>query len=353
MPIRVLVVDDSSFFRRQISKIIEGDPDIEVVDMAVDGQDAIEKARTLKPDVITMDVEMPVLDGISAVRAIMQDAPTAILMFSSLTQDGAKATLDALEAGAVDFLPKRFEDIARDKEQVARVLRERIKAVARPGASASIARVIAKPKIDKKPAPAQSSKASGASASNSGRFQILAIGTSTGGPIALQTVLTDLPADFPLPIVLVQHMPGSFTPAFAERLDQLCSIHVKQAEDGEALKPGVAYLAPGGMQMRIVGRGQIEISEGDSSLTYKPSVDITFDSLADEYNKNVLALVLTGMGHDGSEGARNLKLKGSEVWAQDEASSVVYGMPAAVNDAGTSSKVLALDAFGREILKAI
>lgn len=354
MPIRVLVVDDSSFFRRQIGKIIENDPDIEVIDQAVNGREAVDKAVELKPDVITMDVEMPVLDGISAVREIMQNSPTPILMFSSLTQEGAKATFDALEAGAVDYLPKRFEDIARDKEQVARVLRERIKAVARGGKMPAVPAARPRPTPTAAHVP-EAAKPGIEKAAGTGRFQLLAIGTSTGGPIALQSILTALPENFPLPVILVQHMPGSFTPAFAERLDQMCQITVKQAENGDKLKAGTAYLAPGGMQMRVEkgAGGTIEVSEGDPKMTYKPSVDTTFESLAEVYGSGVLAVILTGMGHDGCEGAKKLKSKGSEIWAQDEASSVVFGMPAAVYEAGITSRVLSLDDFSNAIANAV
>src|SRR5690606_9906179 len=253
MAIKVLVVDDSSFFRRRLTEILAKDGDIEIADTANNGREAVEKALALKPDVITMDVEMPVLDGISAVREIMQQQRIPILMFSSLTHEGAKATLDALEAGAVDFLPKKFEDIARDKDEAGQVLRDRVRAVARKrqlgrttfsSTLSQRAEPMATPKLSERPALTRSSferpKLSERVSSTTARFQasgkqykLVAIGTSTGGPVALQRIITALPADFPLPIVLIQHMPAAFTGAFAQRLNSLAKIEVYEAKDND------------------------------------------------------------------------------------------------------------------------
>lgn len=359
MAIRVLVVDDSSFFRRRLAEIIAADPELVVAGTANNGREAIEKAAELKPDVITMDVEMPVMDGIQAVREILKVQRTPILMFSSLTHNGAKATLDALEAGATDFLPKKFEDIARDKADAIDLLRQRIKAVARrrsvvkapsaplpapattartpsptiartPASRAELLRTVER--LDSADSHERPFKVSGKS------YRLVTIGTSTGGPVALQTIITALPANFPLPILLVQHMPAAFTGAFAARLNTLAKIEVKEAADGDVLRPGVAYLAPGGKQMLLEGSDthcKIRIKEDDSPrITFKPSVDITFGSAAKVFQDKVLAIVLTGMGSDGRDGARLLKQFGSKIWAQDEASSVVYGMPQAVTAAG-------------------
>jgi len=359
MAIRVLVVDDSSFFRRRLAEIIAADPEMVVAGTANNGREAIEKAAELKPDVITMDVEMPVMDGIQAVREILKVQRTPILMFSSLTHNGAKATLDALEAGATDFLPKKFEDIARDKADAIDLLRQRIKAVARrrsvvkapsaplptpattartpsptiartPASRAELLRTVER--LDSADSHERPFKVSGKS------YRLVTIGTSTGGPVALQTIITALPANFPLPILLVQHMPAAFTGAFAARLNTLAKIEVKEAADGDLLRPGVAYLAPGGKQMLLEGSDthcKIRIKEDDSPrITFKPSVDITFGSAAKVFQDKVLAIVLTGMGSDGRDGARLLKQFGSKIWAQDEASSVVYGMPQAVTAAG-------------------
>ncbi|MEX5584846.1 chemotaxis-specific protein-glutamate methyltransferase CheB, partial [Pseudomonas lurida] len=183
-------------------------------------------------------------------------------------------------------------------------------------------------------------------------YKLVAIGTSTGGPVALQRVLTQLPANFPAPIVLIQHMPAAFTKAFAERLDKLCRISVKEAEDGDILRPGLALLAPGGKQMMVDGRGAIKILPGDERLNYKPCVDITFGSAAKSYGDKVLAVVLTGMGADGREGARLLKQGGSAIWAQDEASCVIYGMPMAIVKADLADAVYSLDDIGKHLVEA-
>lgn len=364
MAIKVLVVDDSSFFRRRVSEIITQDPMLTVIDTAQNGREAVEKAQQLRPDVITMDIEMPVMDGISAVREIMAKCPTPILMFSSLTHEGAKATLDALDAGALDFLPKKFEDIARDKDEAVRLQQQRVKEIsrkrflmsapARPKAPEPVARTpLNAPRPAERQAEPQRAAPVAAFKRSGKSYQLVAIGTSTGGPVALQNVLTKLPGDFPHPILLIQHMPATFTAAFAARLNGLCQIGVKEAEDGDVLKPGHAYLAPGGKQMLLEGRGagaRIRIVDGNDKVNYKPCVDITFASAAKTYADKVLAIVLTGMGADGRDGARLLKEQGSTIWAQDEASCVVYGMPQAVAKAGIATESLPLDRVAQRIL---
>ena len=379
MAVKVLVVDDSGFFRRRVSEILSADPSIQVVGTATNGKEAIDQAMALKPDVITMDYEMPMMDGITAVRHIMQRCPTPVLMFSSLTHEGARVTLDALDAGAVDFLPKNFEDISRNPEKVKQLLCEKVHSISRsnrrfsaysapapaaaptPAPAASSygshtshsSPVPARPAPAPAPAPARASAASASSpAPKRKAYKLVAIGTSTGGPVALQRVLTQLPANFPAPIVLIQHMPAAFTKAFAERLDKLCRISVKEAEDGDILRPGLALLAPGGKQMMIDGRGAVKILPGDERLNYKPCVDITFGSAAKSYGDKVLAVVLTGMGADGREGARLLKQGGSSVWAQDEASCVIYGMPMAIVKADLADAVYGLDDIGKHIVEA-
>ena len=374
MAVKVLVVDDSGFFRRRVSEILSADPNIQVVGTATNGKEAIDQALALKPDVITMDYEMPMMDGITAVRHIMQRCPTPVLMFSSLTHEGARVTLDALDAGAVDFLPKNFEDISRNPEKVKQLLCEKILSISRSNrrvsaysapapvaapaptpapssvssyGSSAPARPAPAPMPARTPAPASSSPAPKRKA-----YKLVAIGTSTGGPVALQRVLTQLPANFPAPIVLIQHMPAAFTKAFAERLDKLCRISVKEAEDGDILRPGLALLAPGGKQMMIDGRGAVKILPGDERLNYKPCVDITFGSAAKSYGDKVLAVVLTGMGADGREGARLLKQGGSSIWAQDEASCVIYGMPMAIVKAELADAVYGLDDIGKHLVEA-
>lgn len=368
MAVKVLVVDDSGFFRRRVSEILSADPNIQVIGTATNGREAIEQAQALKPDVITMDYEMPMMDGITAVRNIMQRCPTPVLMFSSLTHEGARVTLDALEAGAVDFLPKNFEDISRNPERVKQLLCEKIHTIARsnrrslspqPAATpatparpavrpAPTTSTLGRPAVAPAPVPAAVSSAT----PKRKPYKLVAIGTSTGGPVALQRVLTQLPANFPAPLVLIQHMPAAFTKAFAERLDKLCRISVKEAEDGDVLRPGLALLAPGGKQMMVDARGMVKILPGDERLNYKPCVDITFGSVAKSYADKVLAVVLTGMGADGREGARLLKQAGSQVWAQDEASCVIYGMPMAIVKANLADAVYPLDDIGRHLVEA-
>jgi two-component system chemotaxis response regulator CheB len=374
MAVKVLVVDDSGFFRRRVSEILSADPNIQVVGTATNGKEAIDQALALKPDVITMDYEMPMMDGITAVRHIMQRCPTPVLMFSSLTHEGARVTLDALDAGAVDFLPKNFEDISRNPEKVKQLLCEKILSISRSNRRANTYSAPA-PVAAPAPTPAPSSVSSYGSnaparpapapiparthapaslspAPKRKAYKLVAIGTSTGGPVALQRVLTQLPANFPAPIVLIQHMPAAFTKAFAERLDKLCRISVKEAEDGDILRPGLALLAPGGKQMMIDGRGAVKILPGDERLNYKPCVDITFGSAAKSYGDKVLAVVLTGMGADGREGARLLKQGGSAIWAQDEASCVIYGMPMAIVKAELADAVYSLDDIGKHLVEA-
>jgi two-component system chemotaxis response regulator CheB len=296
-------------------------------------------------------------------------------------------TLDALDAGAVDFLPKNFEDISRNPDKVKQMLCEKVHSISRsnrrfggfgstqsataapaptsaPATSSLRSSPTAATAARPAPAPARPSPAAHAPhhspahhaptspAPKRKAYKLVAIGTSTGGPVALQRVLTQLPANFPAPIVLIQHMPAAFTKAFAERLDKLCRISVKEAEDGDILRPGLALLAPGGKQMMVDGRGAVKILPGDERLNYKPCVDITFGSAAKSYGDKVLAVVLTGMGADGREGARLLKQGGSHIWAQDEASCVIYGMPMAIVKADLADAVYSLDDIGRHLVEA-
>ena len=386
MTVSVLVVDDSGFFRKRLTEILTSSGQIKVVGAATNGREGVELAEKLRPDVITMDYEMPVMDGISAVREIMRKHPIPVLMFSSLTYEGARVTLDALEAGAVDFLPKNFEEIARDNSQLQKILIERILDVARsrpgnrspapsraePSAPASRAPEPAgRPRPEPAPRQRPDTRAPAASAGSPGEteaprrhgrrgpakhYAVVGIGTSTGGPVALQRVLTVLPATFPAPIVLVQHMPASFTPAFAERLNKLCRIEVRQAEDGDVLRPGLALLAPGGKQMMVENRGgqpRIRILPGDERLNYKPCVDVTFGSLARSFPGKTLGVILTGMGSDGKEGCRMMKQSGSDIWSQDEKSSLIYGMPMAVAKAGLTDDVLSLDEIGPRLAEGV
>ncbi len=343
--LKVLIVDDSAFFRNRIQAVLDSAPDFEVIGTAVNGQQAIEKAKALKPDVITMDVEMPVVDGISAVRQIMSQAPTRILMFSALTREGARETLEALEAGALDFLPKDTNGSGRAaaNEQ----LLERLRAVGR--ARVPVAKM---PGRATRVAPMRTTRAAGSATGREIHPSVIAIGASTGGPVALRQVLMSLPRHFPLPLVVAVHMPGSFTQAYAERLNSACAVEVREARDRDRLTPGQVLLAPGGRQMtmeRAAGGYQIRISDPLPGQIYHPSVDLLFSSVASCFGGKALAIVMTGMGADGLKGARELKAGGSSLWSQDERSCVVYGMPQAVERAGLSDRVLGLDELGPQL----
>ena len=444
MAIKVLIVDDSTFFRKRLTEIIKGDSSLEVVGEAKDGKEGVDKTMSLKPDVITMDVEMPVMDGITAVQEIMAKCPTPILMFSSLTFEGANSTFKALEAGAVDFMPKNFDDIAHKREDALNALRSAIKAVARshirrapmrsatssPAAATSsyAARTAATSTLSSSARPASAttrtsfgssslgsrttlgtssstsrlsststsfSSATTASTAKPGstpstvrqdfdkiysslggvnqgrpaaamrfsfgeakgvstnfkvsgkRHELIAIGSSTGGPIALQNIIPKLPR-MNVPIVIVQHMPASFTTTFAQRLNNMSQNSVVEAQDNMILQPGTVYIAPGGQQMileRGAGKTKCRILPADPRVVYHPCVDVTFASIANIYAGNVLAMILTGMGSDGCEGCRMLKSKGSVVWAQNEDTCVVYGMPQAIVNAGIAEQILPLEKF--------
>jgi len=396
MPVKVLIVDDSGFFRQRINGMLEQDPRIKVIGTASNGREAIEQVKALRPDVVTMDVEMPQLNGIEAVRIIMRECPTNVLMLSSLTHEGAHVTLQALEAGAVDYISKDVKAWIDKADSLRSQLADKIVEISRatryragsgfrnrdPGTSSSSTSMVfrhnerpaakptqrgvppkpAAPRTPTRtaPAPRAGSALSSASApavtprkSSPSRVQfpdckIVVIGSSTGGPAALQEILTKLPANFPYPILLVQHMPKTFTSVFAERLNQQCKISVKEAQDGDRLEPGKALLAPGGHQMILDGRQHdtVKILKGDERLTYKPSVDVTYASAAKGYGSKTLALILTGMGADGCDGAKVLKNAGATVWAQNRESCTIYGMPQAVVNAGLADEILDLKDIG-------
>ncbi len=342
--VRVLIVDDSTFFRKRIRTALELAQEIEIVGEAVNGREAVEMAARLKPDLITMDVAMPVMDGIAAVRKIMRDNPTNIIMFSSLTGEGARATLDALDAGAVDFLTKQVGINGEREAEFGRGLCNRVIDITRNrqigGKTVSPLRAVAEPALPKRA---------------SGRFstqpKLVLIGASTGGPVALQRVLARLPASYPYPVVAAVHMPAEFTPTFAERLDSVCSISVRHAQHGDLLVAGQVLVAPGGRQAMIERHGnrmRVVISDAGDQI-YKPSVDILFGSAARSIGGGILGVVLTGMGADGTDGARLLKDRGSMVWGQDQLSSVVYGMPHAVAKAGLTDRVLPLEEIGEAL----
>lgn len=339
--VRVLVVDDSAFFRNRIAQALRETGEIEVVGQAADGRQAVELVGRLHPDLITMDVEMPVMDGISAVHQIMQRRPTDIIMFSSLTREGAKATLDALDAGAVDFISKHADPSLDGGRSSSAILRDRVLTIA--------SRRSLRQATGYQPVSGASRREVAHNRSNvHGAVKLVVIGASTGGPVALQRVITSLPRDFMPPVLVAVHMPAAFTPTFAERLHKQSRLDVAEARDQDRLRPGHVLLAPGGLQTQVEGyTGDLWVSVKDSGdQLYKPSVDLCFESAARVIGKSVLAIVLTGMGADGKQGVQQLKQQGAQVWSQDAESCVVFGMPQAVESAGLSDRVLSLDAMG-------
>jgi two-component system chemotaxis response regulator CheB len=329
--IRVLVVDDSSFMRNAITRHIQRDARFSVIATATNGREAVAKAGELKPDVITMDVEMPEMNGIEALRQIHAKSAIPVIMVSSQTEAGAKTTIQALQLGAMDFIPKAggFEQLHEKLHAVVGATRARLAPIVAPAPSLALRRALpmrvalAKPKI-------------------------VVIGSSTGGPRALHHVLERLPVPFPAPIVIAQHMPPQFTAAMAKWLSDVCAIKVVEAADDMVLSAGVAYVGPGGMQFRLSnGRAKIAPAQGES--LYKPSVDVLAESAASAYGANVLAIMLTGMGNDGARGFLKLKEAGAYVMAQDQATSSVWGMPRAVAESGCADEILALGEIGQRI----
>jgi two-component system chemotaxis response regulator CheB len=357
MQVKVLVVDDSRFYRNRLCEILSSDANIQIVGTAENGREGVEKALSLRPDVITMDIEMPVMDGISAVREIMKKRPTPILMLSSLTAEGAQATLDALDAGAVDFLLKRLDKLTYKKAEFGGTICNKILALGSRAAHFN-KRAFAEDKANAQNAPRRSSdvRVAGTFGDDeplSAKYKIIVIGASTGGPVAVQSIMCALPANFPIPILVVQHMPGSFTGSFARRLDTLSQLSIKEAEDGDVLGAGKVYVAPGGKQLILEersGRQQVKIRESYENEQYKPSVDVTYKAVSEMYGKDALAIILTGMGSDGRNGAVLLKRNGSTVWAQDEHTCIVFGMPQAVIDAGLADRVMPVTEIAQQLV---
>jgi len=358
--IRVLIVDDSPFMRKALERMLVEAEDIEVVGIARDGLDALAKIPQLKPDIVTLDVEMPRMDGLSCLKRIMVEMPLPVLMVSSLTQEGAAATFEALSLGALDFIPKESSLASQSILQIQRELQEKVRKLAHsprfhkpvpqlhpPAAPSPAASPATLPHRRPEtplfvPAPATSRIVAPGQIRSSPQAELLAIGCSTGGPKALQDLLPAIPKSLPVPCLIVQHMPASFTKPFAERLDSLCEVDVKEAEQGETLYPGVVYIAPGGIHLtyRQHGRqGSVELNPEPASSLHRPSVDIMFQSLAERTDRQVLAMILTGMGADGAKGMEQLKGRGAYTLAEAEESCVVYGMPKAAFERGCVDQV--------------
>jgi two-component system chemotaxis response regulator CheB len=349
MTIRVLIVDDSAFMRNALTKMLSSDPGIAVVGTAWNGLDAIEKVAELKPDLVTMDVEMPRMDGIEALRRIMATNPLPVIMVSSLTTEGARSTLDALDIGAVDFVPKNLSDLSVNIVKVREILVDKIKQIGGKGLRRA---------GSFRPAPAPPASApEGPSYRTERRIAIIAVATSTGGPKALQEVIPKIPKDFSVPVVVVQHMPPAFTGPFAERLNELSGLTVKEAEEGEPLRPGVVLVAPGRghLSVRRTRTGQciVTVSENRPDLIYRPSADVMMASVAEAYPGRAFGVILTGMGNDGEKGMQAIKSSGGRTLAQDESTCVVYGMSRAVVEAGLADKVVPIGEVAGEIVNAV
>lgn len=335
--IRVLVVDDSAFMRGVLPPKIEADPRFKVVGTAVDGRDAIEKTLALQPDVVTLDIDMPNMNGIDALREIVRQSTASVIMLSARTEQGAAITLEALALGAVDFIPK-----SRGVDRIHEKLLAAVEAkTQRSRVSAPKPTVVVRPKGP--------SRAAGGARVNA---QICIVGSSTGGPQALQAVLSQLPDTLPVPLVIAQHMPPNFTKALAQRLNDTCKPKIVEAEDGMALAKGTVYISPGGMQTRVTAT-DIKVSPDHGESLYKPSVDVLAESARSAFGKNVLGVMLTGMGGDGAIEFGKLRKLGAYNIAQDQASSVVYGMPRTLVETGGADEVLPLDQIGARIRSAL
>ncbi len=340
--IKVLVVDDSAFMRKVLSDLFTADADFTVVDTARNGKEAIDKVKRIKPDLVTMDVEMPVLDGISALETIMKESPVPVVMVSSLTREGADATLKALEKGAVDFVAKTAGPISSIDQ-----IRTEILAKCRAATRANV-RQLVRPPAPPPPPPKPPAFAP------STDERIVAIGTSTGGPRALQEVITRLPGNLPCPVVIVQHMPAGFTKSLADRLNSLSALTVKEAQHGDVLTPGLTVIAPGDFHMTLEREGYktvVRLNQEPPVGGHRPSVEPMLESVARIYGPRAVGVILTGMGHDGSRGMKAVKNARGFTIAEDQSTTVVFGMPKAAIEIGAIDKVVPLPGIAAEIVR--
>lgn len=337
-PIKVVVVDDSPFIRRAVQRMLEPLTQVRVVGTGTHGGDAIELAQRLEPDLIILDIVMPEVDGLEAIRGIMATAPTPILVLSSHTEPGAETTLQALDLGAVDFMSKTDAGTRMDIYDLAPTLREKVLAVAGARSPATLS---APEDVAPEPRPATTER---------GRYDLLALGASTGGPRALASILFGLPEDFPAGIVIAQHMPPGFTGTLSERLDRRASIRVREAQDGDRVEPGLALIGVGGRQLMVERSGGslvVRIPTDSDRLLHRPSVDVLFESVAEAVGKRTVAAVLTGMGQDGAKGLAAVRAAGGRTFTESEESAVIFGMPRVA--APSAERVLALDELAREV----
>ena len=358
--IRVVVVDDSALIRSMLKSLIDAQPDMECVGTANDPYQAREIIRSVDPDVITLDVEMPRMDGLDFLEKLMRLRPMPVVMVSTLTERGAETTLRALELGAVDFVAKPRIGVAQGLQELSTEIVDKLRIAAR----ARIARRAAPPP-EPAPVPARGGVSPAGQAplvkpvpvafSRASTEKIIAIGSSTGGTEALRVVLTGLPADCPA-VLITQHMPPGFTKSFADRLNSLCRMHVKEAEDGERVLPGHAYVAPGGRHLAVARSGAnyvVRIDEGAPVNRHRPSVEVLFRSVAQHVGRNALGVMLTGMGRDGADAMREMRDAGAHNVAQDEASCIVYGMPREAVAVAAVQEVLPLAQIAEHLLAQV
>jgi two-component system, chemotaxis family, protein-glutamate methylesterase/glutaminase len=345
--IRVLVADDSAFMRTAISRMIESDESLRVSGTARTGHEALEKIAALKPDVVTLDVEMPGLNGIETLKRVMKDFPRPVIMVSSLTQEGAETTLEALSLGAFDYVPKQQSFVSLDIVKIRDELIAKIKAAAESGQ-----RYLAPQAVKVMAPPARSYPRSADHVAAS----VVALGTSTGGPKALQEILPMLPGDLPVGILIVQHMPKGFTGPFARRLDGLCKVSVREAVQQETIEPGVVYIAPAGQHMtvqrRTTSKVAIRLSPSPENLLHIPSVDVMMLSVAEVFSAHCLGVIMTGMGADGLQGMQAIARGGGVTVGQDEATCTVFGMPRSCAESGVLQRVVPLSQIPEQILGA-
>ena len=350
--IRVLVVDDSAFMCKVLEEIINSDPQLEVAGQARDGRDAVALAESLRPDVITMDLNMPHVDGLQATELIMSQHPRPIVIVSSESREGAASTLRALELGAIDFVPKPSSGIDLDMKNVREDLTRKLKLAAkvRVVRTATRSKTAASAIASAKP-PAITGAAF--AAQNGGKFPMVAVAASTGGPAAVMRVIGSLPKEFPAALFLVLHMPAAFTKQFTLQLAEISPLPVKEAEHNEAPQPGTIYLCPGSHHLRLSSTGKIVLDAGARIDGYRPCADVAFETIAAYAHTLAIGVVLTGMGGDAARGAKAVKSAGGYVIAQDEATSIIFGMPAEAIKLGAVDEVTPLDDISTAIERRI
>lgn len=356
--IRVLVVDDSALMRTVISDIINESPEMEVVGRARDGQDAVLQVARIKPDVVTLDVEMPVMDGLTALEHIMKESPLPVIMLSSLTKKGTEQTLRALQNGAVDFIAKPSSQNPRDMKNIADELKRKIQIAA--GARKKLQNLYRGVEISKNATPVQINLKKKTLNTTEPLKKLVLIGTSTGGPKALHQVIPGLASNLGAGVLVVQHMPSGFTRSLAERLDGISSLYVKEAEDGEKVCPGCVYIAPGDHHLTVVrqvNKGQdalyISLNQQAPRAGHRPSVDVMLESAAQSFWAPAVCVIMTGMGSDGAAGLARIKERGGITIAEDQSTCIVYGMPKAAAETGKVDRIVPLNAIGAEITKAV